>query len=102
MEKNYYIVLPITIQNVANAYLFIESENFQNIGNNRIFEIIPNPKNAIFPAYRIELKEDLLSKTWLGEFDFETYLEAFNRLNAEIYESAEQYLVAYPPTETEF
>ena len=101
--KNYYIVIEITELNVSPVFTFIaaENENFLNIGDNRVFEIIPNPKSLIYPCYRIELKEELLSKTWLGEFDFETYLQAFTRLNAEIYESAEQYLLAYPPVETD-
>lgn len=89
MEKNYYIVIAITAENVSQVFAFIanENENFLNLGNNRIFEIIPNPKNAIFPCYRIELKQDLVNQ-------YRTQLESFD---SEIYESAEEYLAAYPP-----
>lgn len=100
--KNYYIVIPVTDSNVSQVFTFIagENQNFLNSGGNRVFEIIPNPKSFIYPAYRIELKEELLSKTWVGEFDFETYLQAFTRLDAEIYESSNEYLLAYPPIKT--
>lgn len=92
-EKNYYIVLPITMLNIQNSYTFIELENanFLNVGDNRVFEIIPNPKSLLFPAYRIELKEELVN-------EYRKELESFD---AEIYESAEAYLVAYPLKETE-
>lgn len=112
--KNYYIVIAITETNVSQVFTFIASENqnFAASNDNRVFEIIPNPKSLLFPAYRIELKEELLSKTWIvnsseiainpnTEPILETYLQAFTRLNAEIYESAEQYLLAYPSIETD-
>lgn len=88
-EKNYYIVLPITMLNIQAAYSFIELENanFLNIGDNRVFEIIPNPNNNIFPCYRIELKESLA----------EGYRLTLESLGAEIYESAEAYLEVYQP-----
>ena len=91
--KNYYIVIAITETNVSQVFTFIaaNNENFLNIGDNRVFEIIPNPKSLIYPAYRIELKEELVNQ-------YRTQLESFN---AEIYESAEQYIVAHPPKELE-
>ena len=91
--KNYYIVIAITETNVSQVFTFIaaENQNFLNVGDNRVFEIIPNPKSLIFPAYRIELKEELIEQ-------YRTQLESFN---AEIYESAEDYLAAYPPIETD-
>ena len=92
-EKNYYIVIAITETNVSQVFTFIaaENENFLNRGDNSFFEIIPNPKTPIYPCYRIELKEELVNQ-------YRTQLESFN---AEIYESAEQYLAAYPPIETD-
>ena len=87
--KNYYIVIAITAENVSQVFTFIatENQNFLNIGDNRVMEIIPNPKNSIFPCYRIELKEELV----------DLYRTTLTSLNAEIYESAEEYLAAYPP-----
>ena len=87
--KNYYIVIPVTELNVSPVFTFIaaENQNCLNIGDNRVVEIIPNPKSLIFPCYRIELKEELVEQ-------YRAQLESFN---AEIYESAEQYLLAYPP-----
>jgi hypothetical protein len=92
-EKNYYIVLPITLQNIQNAYSFIENEhkNLKNVGDNYVCLIVPNPKNPILPSYQIELKESLV--------DF--YRTILENLNAEIYESAEAYLIAYPPQQNE-
>jgi hypothetical protein len=88
-EKNYYIVLPITMQNIQNAYSFIETEhdNFKNVGDNYVCLIVPNPNNPMLPSYQIELKESLA--------DF--YRKTLEALNAELYESAEAYLIAYPP-----
>lgn len=93
-EKNYYIVIAITEENVGQVFTFIatENQNFKNIGDNRVMGIIPNPNNNLFPCYRIELKESLVNQ----------YRLTLESLNAEIYESAEQYLVAYPLIETEF
>jgi hypothetical protein len=92
-EKNYYIVLPITLQNIQNAYSFIETEhkNFKNVGDNCVCLIVPNPNNPMLPSYQIELKESLV--------DF--YRTTLEGLNAEFYESAEAYLIAYPPIENE-
>ena len=94
IEKNYYIVLPITVQNIQNAYAFIETEKngFFNIGdNNETLQIIANPNGTMFPCYRFELKESLV--------DF--YRITLEALNAELYESAEAYLIAYPPQQNE-
>lgn len=93
-EKNYYIVIAITEENVSQVFTFIatENQNFKNIGDNRVFEIIANPNNSIFPCYRIELKEELLNE----------YRATLESLNTEIYERAESYLIAYPLIETEF
>ena len=92
-EKNYYIVLPITMQNIQDAYSFIETEhkNFKNVGDNCVCLIVPNPNNPMLPSYQIELKESLVN-------EYRTVLEA---LNAELYESTETYLIAYPPQQNE-
>lgn len=89
-EKNYYIVMPVTITNISSVYTFIETQNqnFCNIGNNcNTLQIIPNPSSPFFPCYRFELSE-----TWF--LFYESQLAA---MGAEIYESAEAYLLAYPP-----
>lgn len=93
-EKNYYIVIPVNAANIAAVYLFIETgnENFCNIGDNcDTLQIIPNPSSPLFPCYRFELRESLLP----------SYQTQLDLMGAEIYESAEAYLIAYPPTQTE-
>jgi hypothetical protein len=93
-QKNYYIVIPVTELNVSQVFTFIaaENQNLCNIGNNcNTLQIIPNPSNPFLPCYRFELSE-----TWF--LYYETQLVA---MQAEIHESAEAYLLVYPPTETE-
>lgn len=89
-EKNYYVKIPVTILNIAAVYAFVNSENqnFCNIGNNcNTLQIIPNHSSPFFPCYRFELSE-----TW-----FLFYESQLATMGAEIYESAEAYLLAYPP-----
>ena len=111
-EKNYYILLPLLPTNILQVYAFVENEkdNFENVGNNNVLLPIMHPKNVALLCYQIELKESLLSKEWIINSDsillnpleipiIETYLQTFTRLKAEMYESAEAYLIAYPPIE---
>lgn len=88
-EKNYYIVIPVTTQNIVNVYSFIENTEGQlgNIGNNcNTLQVIPNPINPLFPCYQFELKESLVVQ-------YQTQLDS---LGSEVYGSAEAYLTAYP------
>jgi len=87
-EKNYYIVLPITMENIQNAYAFIlnECSKFRTAGGgNNVYLIKPNPSNPMFPSYEIEMRESQVN-------EYRTTLES---LKAEFYESSLEYLAAY-------
>jgi len=86
-EKTYYIILPVTPQNITEAYEFILSsgETIFNKDVNETLEIIPNPNNLMLPCYRFELNESQVN-------EHRTNLES---LNSEFYESSLEYLAAY-------
>ena len=88
--KNYYIVLPITPTNIVGVYGFIQTnkDSLCNIGGNcETLEIIANPNNPLEASYRFELSEE-------SYLNFETQLLA---LDADISESAAEYLAKYAP-----
>ena len=86
--KNYYIVLPITPTNIVGVYGFINTnkDSLVNIGgNNKTLEIIADPSNPLEASYRFELSEEVY-------LTFEAQLLA---LDADISDSAEEYLAKY-------
>jgi hypothetical protein len=91
--KNYYILLPLMPTNIIQVYAFVEKEksNFENVGNNNILLPIMHPNNAACLCYQVELKQSLV--------DF--YKEQLVAMQAEIYESAEAYLLQYPLSQLE-
>ena len=113
-EKNYYIVVPITEQNISEVYKFIESEKekFKNKGDNNICLIKPNPNDNMFPSYEIEMKEAQLQEKWVTNKEkvllkketekLESYQQTFEKLGSELYESSAAYLEVYKPKEIDF
>lgn len=93
MEKNYYILLPLLHANILQVYGFVEFEKdkFKNIGDNNVLLPIMHPNNLALLCYQIELKESLVIY----------YNSQLAAMQAEIYESAEAYLIAYPLPNTE-
>lgn len=88
--KNYYIVIPVTALNIVNSYAFVatQKQNFCNIGGNcETLQTMEDPANPPFPCFRFELSE-----TWFLHYELQLVA-----MQAEIYESAEAYLAAYPP-----
>ena len=87
-EKNYYILIPYsqTAQTwISQAY---DANEIENIGNNKVVLPIFHPANPFELCYQIELRESLVNQC----------IDKLNELNAEIYDSAEAYLQAYPQT----
>ena len=87
--KNYYIIICLTPATMVDAESFVETnkDNFLNKGGNYSLEKIPTPDMPEMECYRFELSEK-----WYLHFEKELL-----ELKAEIYESAEAYLLQYPP-----
>ena len=90
-EKNYYILIPYSQAAqtwVSQAY---NANEIENIGNNKVVLPIFHPANPFELCYQIELKETLVNDA----------MQELISLNSEIYDSADAYLQAYPPDDSD-
>lgn len=92
--KNYYITLCLTPTTMVGVEAFVETnkENFYNRGgNNQTLEKIPTPDMPEMECYRFEL----------SEVKYLEFKDSLTNLDAEVFESAEAYLVKYSNAEAE-
>ena len=85
--ENCYLLTP----NSEEAKSFSEKTDLLNRWNKNSIEFILHPNSKINYCYRIELKPSLV----------EFYKDTLESLNVELFCSAKEYLIKYPPQQNE-